>query len=259
MYRTFVPMDYSEIYNRVSNFDTTAEWRNFYLEEAESLKAGEFSYPSLSYAQMQKQRFAYLSKFANDAVRARSSQIEDSVAALAGRMVTAGAGLVPFGKAVAKPLVITAFNAEAMNRLGMADRDEVNALHREACSKAKLITSIPEFWTHVAEDLKSKGKKEIFKEIWEDPDFQKGLQEEIAAEFGEEMATQLTEEAVHIKPVLGQAYSSMRGWQSSGSAMNKALAYLTDVALEFHQKVLLVVVVATVLYASVSPLDMSQR
>jgi len=62
------------------------------------------------------------------------------------------------------------------------------------------------------------------------------------------MATNVAEEAVHLAPIIGHVVSAFRGWHSSGKAMDKALEYLSNAALEFHKRGFIPVVVARTLY-----------
>jgi hypothetical protein len=246
------PRTYNEISNAVKNFDTTQEWFDFYLGEARRLKNGE-NLPTLGTAHhnaKQKSRFEYLGHFAARAVAAQKHHLDNGATRFVARASTAKAGAIPGLKAIVKPMAVSYFGADAIKHFGMADREDVNRYYREALSKAGLVTNLSEFLEQLDEQIKSEHRKELIKEVWKDDDLQERLMEEMCNDLGEEMATNVAEEAAHLAPIVGHAVSAFRGWHSSGKAMDKALEYLSNAALEFHKRAFIPVVVARTLYVA---------
>jgi len=246
------PRTYDEISNAVKTLDTTQEWFDFYLEEARRLKAGEHL-PTLGIAhhqERQKSRFEHLGNFAAKAVAAQRDHLGNGTTRFVARASTAKAGAIPGLKAVVQPMAVSYFGAKAIKCFGMADREDVNQYYREALSKAGLVTNLSEFLEQLNEQIESEHRKEFIKEIWKDDNMQERLMEEMSNHLGEEMARTVAEDVVHLAPIVGHGVSAFRGWHSSGKAMDKALEYLSNAALEFHKRAFIPVVVARTLYVA---------
>jgi hypothetical protein len=92
--------------------------------------------------------------------------------------------------------------------------------------------------------------RELIADVWHNADLHQWLLEEIGTEFGQEAVVGAMEHAVHVKPILGQIAGSYLGWRATTKKLDRALEFLCDAALEFHQRVFVPVAVARVLYVS---------
>lgn len=132
-----------------------------------------------------------------------------------------------------------AFNGIAIDSLGMGNTDKVQQL----CKDAKAAASKSSILARLLPGVEWVGKH-AFKEWWADSDLAAQLQQEMAAyiaeELGQEAATNLMADLVHLKPIIGQFLSGGRAMWKCDAKMLKALEWLQAVAVNFHLRVFVV-------------------
>jgi hypothetical protein len=208
-----------ELRNMVTSGDVhaleyTTSWQAYYIRIASRLKLRYTSPAAMKKA---------MDKIVEYAIAERSSDMRFSLTRLMGRGNTVGASFVPTGKVFAIPGQTMVFARRAIKAFGLADRSNVIELHRKACSCAGLITTPGEMIEKLPKDLNKEISKENRKILLEDDGLQQFILDELEDEFGKEFAANMVEEAVHLKPFLGQAISMLRGWTKSGEQTTKAL------------------------------------
>jgi hypothetical protein len=229
-----------ELCNMVTSGDVhaleyTTSWQSYYNRIASRLKSGYTSPAAMKKA---------MDKIVEYAIAETSSDMRFSFMRLMGWGTTVGASFVPPGKVFALPSQTMVFARRAIKAFGLADRSDVVERHRNACSFAGLITTPGEMIEKLPKDVNKEISKENRKILLEDEDLQQFILDELEDEFGKEFAANVVEEAVHLKPFLGQAISMLRGWTKSGEQTTKALAYIRQAAQEYHQRVFVTIAVA---------------
>lgn len=185
--------------------------------------------------------------FSTRAVKIRTQQLRDGGERSESRLKAGLIGAIPlvkywgwFRNSTKK------FNRVAIDTLGMGDSADMASLYKDA-KKAANQSSILARLTPAAEWI---GKHE-FKQWWDESDLAAQVQQEMAAyvarELGQDAATDLMTELVHLKPGFGQVISGGRAAWKCDQKMLKALTWLESVAAEFHVKMFVVNALAEVL------------
>lgn len=174
--------------------------------------------------------------FATRAVSIRIAQLRGSEYAQSAQMKAGFWGLIPFGKTLDGFFKWSTkrFNRVMFETVGLGDIAAAENLYKQAEDAAS--STWKEKLLSGAEWVGKEGAKEWWKHAESAEMLQQELSEFLVGEFGVDLATAIAEEAVHIKPALGQAYSVGRAVGNVNTKMIRALEWVSPKALEYHLK-----------------------
>jgi hypothetical protein len=220
------PLTNGEIYMVVQGLTTTQEWQEAYITEAKRTRAGKHL-----------DRASWMKDFGTRAVEMRIQQLRDGGDRNKSMWKAGAIAFVPFVKYWGWFRDSTAtFNRVAIDVLGMGDSADVKELYRGA----KVAADKSTLFQTLQPGIKWVGKHAL-KEWSGHSDLAEHLQQELAGylaeELGQQAATELMAELVHLKPIIGQIISGTRAMWKCDQKMLKALEWLQAAAVDIHLRV----------------------
>jgi hypothetical protein len=210
----------------VQGLTTTQEWQEAYITEAKRTRAGKHL-----------DRASWMKDFGTRAVEMRIQQLRDGGDRNKSMWKAGAIAFVPFVKYWGWFRDSTAtFNRVAIDVLGMGDSADVKELYRGA----KVAADKSTLFQTLQPGIKWVGKHAL-KEWSGHSDLAEHLQQELAGylaeELGQQAATELMAELVHLKPIIGQIISGTRAMWKCDQKMLKALEWLQAAAVDIHLRV----------------------
>lgn len=227
------PLTHGEIYFVVQGLVTTQEWQEAYINEAKRTRAGQHL-----------DRASWMKDFSTRAVEMRVQQLRDGGERNKSMWKAGAIAFVPLvkywgwfrdwtGASTRK------FNRVVIDALGMGDTADVKELYKGAKAAADKST----LWARLEPGIEWVGHHAL-KEWSANSDLAEELQLQLmkylTREVGQQAATELMAELVHLKPFIGQIISGTRAMWKCDQKMLKALEWLWSAAVDFHLRVFVV-------------------